>query len=164
MEIGDVETAGYFAKLLYKVSLPVSFTEHTTALWGLISLLAITHISKSRAENLLIVIRNLVTIFAANHQVLADKLIGNIADIKIDPIVQRFGTDAWRGFVKGLEISIIIKEDTSSALSFLFGNILNQYLSSIVSINSFVKLKILSATSRKSIATWNPIAGRLNLL
>jgi type VI secretion system protein ImpG len=54
MYVDAIETAGYSAKLLHKVSKPVSFSENSTILWNLVSQLSATHISLEKGENLLL--------------------------------------------------------------------------------------------------------------
>jgi type VI secretion system protein ImpG len=164
MSIGSVETAGYTAKLLHKVSTPISFAKNTTALWNLISQLSSTHISMAKAENLLASVKGLMNIFSSGNQTKVDELVSGITNIQVKETVCRFGRDAWRGFVKGNKILVYINEESEAFFSYFFGNILNQYLSSSVHINSFVKLKLISNTSRKVIASWLPTSGRQDLL
>lgn len=163
MYIDNVETGGYFAKLLQKTSSPISFSENTNSLWNLISQLTATHISISNAENFISAIKQLVDIFSSGDKVKSNELFGGIKSVSIDERVQRFGKDAWRGFVKGKEITIIIS-DENTFFSYFFCCIINQYLSDSISINSFVTLKMKSQTTGKILATWNPTSGKRDLL
>ncbi len=161
--IDDVETAGYHAILLHKTTEPVSFLEGTTALWNLISQLSATHLSIAKSENLLSSIRKLCDIFSAGNGLKVDELFNEVKNIKICDAVQRFGQDAWRGFVKGKEVTMEVAEE-NTFFSYLLGTIVNQYLSDIVSLNSFVKLQIKSATTSKLLASWTPTSGRKDVV
>ncbi|MDR2458656.1 MAG: type VI secretion system baseplate subunit TssF [Holosporales bacterium] len=162
MTAGAVETAGYNAELLYNISLPVSPTGGSTALWELVSQLSSSHISIANASNILPQIRKLIDIFWAQPS--GTGPIDNIVDIKISDIVRRFGKDAWRGFVRGREIVISTNEPNGAPLVYLCCCVFNQYFSSIVSLNSFVQLKLVSNSSGKIIATWPATSGRSELL
>jgi type VI secretion system protein ImpG len=161
--VDGIATAGYSAKLIQKPTDSISFTENTTLLWNLVSQLSSTHISMSRADNLLRGIKGLINIFGAGFQVKIDELIGNIEDVKVNEIVRRFGHDAWRGFVRGMEVVVYVNEE-DTFFSHFFCTILNQYLSTYVSLNSFVELKLVSQSSNKVITHWLPTSGRKELM
>ena len=161
--IDDVETAGYQAKLLHKTTDPISFFESSTSLWNLISQLTSSHMSISKSENLMTSVRKIVNIFSSGNRLIADELFKEIKSFSVRDIVRRFGSDAWRGFVKGKEVTIEV-EDENTFFSYLLGCVINQYLSDLVSINSFVKLQMKSANTGKLIASWNPTSGRKNLI
>ncbi|MDR1365056.1 MAG: type VI secretion system baseplate subunit TssF [Holosporales bacterium] len=162
MTVGTVETAGYDARLLYNTSPPVSFTDNSTALWELISQLSSSHVSMAGASNILLQIKKLVDIFWTQPS--GTGPLDGIADIKISDIVRRFGKDAWRGFVRGREIAAYTNEPNGAPLSYLCCCVLNQYFSSIISLNSFVQLNLISCLSGQKIATWAPTSGRSELL
>ncbi|MDR2667031.1 MAG: type VI secretion system baseplate subunit TssF [Holosporales bacterium] len=161
--VDGVETAGYSAKLIQKPTDSISFAENTTFLWNLVSQLSSTHISISRAENLLLGIKGLINIFGAGFQVKVDELTRNIETLKVNEIVRRFGCDAWRGFVRGMEVTVYVNEE-DTFFSHFFCTVLNQYLSTYVSLNSFIELKLVSQSSNKVITRWLPTSGRKELI
>ncbi|MDR1332910.1 MAG: type VI secretion system baseplate subunit TssF [Holosporales bacterium] len=163
MTAGSMETAGYSGSLLYNVSLPVSFQENFTMLWELVSQLSALHISIAGSHNMLSAVKKFMAIFEGSHKSSTDWL-ANVVDISITDIVRRFGNDAWRGFVRGREISVSTKEENGAPISYFCCCILNQYLSSIISLNSFIQLKLMSSLSGKPIATWLPTSGRSELM
>ncbi len=161
--VDSVETAGYYAKLLHKTTEPVSFYESSTALWNLISQLTSNHMSIAKSENLMASVRKISEIFSANNRLKVDELFNGIKSFSVGDIVKRFGKDAWRGFIKGKEITIEV-DDENTFFSYFIGSIINQYLSDLVSINSFVGLKMKSANTGKLIAYWNSTSGRKDLI
>jgi type VI secretion system protein ImpG len=162
MTVEAVETAGHNAELLYNMSPPVSPIDGTTALWELVSQLSSSHISMGYASNMLPRIRKLIDIFWTQPSGMGP--LDNIVDIKVSDVVRRFGKDAWRGFVKGQEITVSTNEPNGAPLSYFCCCILNRYFSSIVSLNSFVQLKLVSSSSGKTIATWPATSGSSELL
>lgn len=161
--VDSLETAGYCAKLLHKTTEPISFLDSTTALWNLISQLSSNHLSISGAENLLLSIRKIAKIFSAGNDLKFCELLDGIKSINISDTIQRFGADAWRGFVKGKNITIEVSEENTS-FSYIFCSIINEFLSDIVSINSFVNIKMISASTGKLLAYWLPTSGRKNVI
>ena len=59
---------------------------------------------------------------------------------------------------------VFVKDEQFSFFTYFFCCILNQYLSSSVSINSFVELVLISDKTNKELARWNPTSGRKDLL
>ncbi|MDR3030866.1 MAG: type VI secretion system baseplate subunit TssF, partial [Holosporales bacterium] len=164
LEVDGIESGGYEAKVILKPTEPVSFIEKTSVLWGLISNLSATHISIANEINLFSSITKLIEIFSSGNKLKSEELLSSITRIKIDKIVRRFGKDAWRGFVKGIEFRAFIKDEYNSFFSFFFCCILNQYLSMRVNINSFIELKLFSEKTNELLAKWNPTSGRMDLL
>ena len=161
--VDSLETAGYHATLLHKTTEPVSLIEGTTTLWNLISQLSSTHLSIANAQNLLCSIRKIAEIFSAGNERKVCELFDGIKSINIEDAVQRFGTDAWRGFVKGKNITIETDEE-NSAFTYLICAVINEYLSDIVSINSFIKTHMISAPSKQLLASWLPTSGRKDII
>ena len=161
--VDNLETAGYHATLLHKTTEPISLIEGTTTLWNLISQLSSTHLSIANAQNLLCSIRKIAEIFSAGNDRKVCALFDGIKSINIEDTVQRFGADAWRGFVKGKKITIEADEE-SIAFSYLICAVINEYLSDIVSINSFIKMHMISASSKQQLASWQPTSGRKDVI
>ncbi|MDR0630491.1 MAG: type VI secretion system baseplate subunit TssF, partial [Holosporales bacterium] len=141
-----------------------SIIDNGQTLWNLISQLSATHISMANSNNLLDGITKLVEIFSYGMKLKQSEVLDGITNLTINKIVRRIGSDAWRGFVNGLEVKVYMKEDSDSFYKFLFCSVLNQYLSASISINSFIELSLISDNSKKTIAKWNPTSGRQDLL
>lgn len=157
--VDSVETAGYIATLLHKTTEPVSLLNGTTALWNLISHLSSNHLSIANEENLLQTIRKIVKIFSGGNDLKVSELLDGIKSIDITDTIQRFGNDAWRGFVKGKKVNITVSEENTE-FTYLICTIINEYLSDIISINSFVETSMISSLSGKPLASWLPTSGR----
>lgn len=164
LHVEGIETAGYIGKLLNKTTKPIPFVESSSSLWNLISQLSSTHISLANEGNLFSTIASLVKLFSAGINLKVEEMLGGIKSISTKKVVKRFGADAWRGFVEGVEISIHIKDDQNTFFSYFFSSILNQYLSACVSINSFVELILVSDSSGKILSRFNPTSGRKDFI
>ncbi len=162
--VDSKESSGYRAKLLHKFTPPISILNSDKNLWLLVSQLSSNHISITKSEHLWNFIRKLLSLFDDESKLKISEFIDTIKDIKTKEIVRRFGKDAWRGFVSGVEVSIYTDSESSIPFCHLLGTILNQYMSSSVSINSFIELKILSLQNNKIISKWAPTSGRKNLV
>lgn len=161
--VDDLETAGYYAIMLHKTTEPISLIEGTTTLWNLIAQLSSTHLSIASAETLLCSIRKIAEIFSAGNERKVYELFNGIKSINIEDTVLRFGADAWRGFVKGKDITIEVDEE-NVAFSYIICAVINEYLSDIVSINSFIKMHMISASSKELLASWQPTSGRKDII
>lgn len=163
MYIDAVESGGYVAKLLTKITNPIYPFEENSNLWNLIQHLTTTHISLSNINNIVSHLKSLLYIMSNKSDIKIGELFNSIENIQVREITKRFGKDAWRGFVKGIEVIIEVNENYNQ-INYLLGCVLNQYFSDIISINSFVELKIISSISRKVKAYWSPTSGRQNLI
>jgi type VI secretion system protein ImpG len=164
VDIESADSAGYFGTLLYRMTESVTTTNDGNSLWCLISQISSTHISVARGENLLSSISKLLAILAGSSKLNRDEELDWIEGIEIKKTARRIGSDAWRGFVSGLEVEMSIIDNELSPGKFLLLSVLNQYLSSSVSINSFVELLVKSKKTGQIITQWHPTSGRLDLL
>jgi type VI secretion system protein ImpG len=164
MEIENADSAGYFGTLLYRMSEPITTASDGSSLWCLISQISATHISLAKGESLLSGISKLMEILAGTSQLNRDEDFALADGIEIKKTARRIGQDAWRGFVSGLKIEVSVADNELSPGRFLLLSILNQYLSSSVSINSFVELFVKSKRTGQIIMNWPPTSGRLEFL
>lgn len=163
MYIDSVESGGYSAKLINKITPPINFSQENSNLWNLIQHLTTSHISLSNLNNILLLLKALLNEISAGQKLKIEELFNGIENIKTKEIVRRFGQDAWRGFIKGLEISIEVNNEYNQ-FNYILSSILNQYFSDLISVNSFVELKITHSMTHETKAYWLPISGKENLL
>ncbi|MDR1488570.1 MAG: type VI secretion system baseplate subunit TssF [Holosporales bacterium] len=161
MDIENLETGGVYATLLYKNTNP---KEVPNNLWALVSELASTYISISHGDSLLSSVRKIMDLFSTGAKIKSEELISGISKINSSKVVKRFGSDAWRGFVQGMEYNILCRNEENSYMSFFLGCFINQYLSSCISINSFVQLNLVSEKTNEKMASWEDTSGRKELV
>ena len=75
-------------------------------------------------------------------------------------VVRHIGAEPWRGFCRGTEVTLIFDEDYyEGSGAFLFGAVLNSFLASYASVNSFTQLIIKSKQREGIWKQWKPMAG-----
>lgn len=164
MDIEGIETGGVYGNLLYKTSPTIEFTNKAKNLWNLVSQLSATHITAAKEPLLLDSVKRLLNIFSGGITLRANELLEWLSKLESKQIVRRFGSDAWKGFVRGIEFNFYSKDVTKSYFTFFLCSVLNEYLSSCVSLNSFVQLNLISEHTNSKIAQWMPTSGRKKLI
>lgn len=132
-------------------------------LWKLIAQLSLNHMSFSDPKYALDALQEVLRLHAyhTNNEMAADC----IEKVEIVPTVKRLGEEHWRGFVRGIEVVLHMKDfDAESYLLFLMSMVVHTFLSHQVGINSFVSLKIVDAESKEEMMTWQPKTGAQRLL
>lgn len=131
-------------------------------LWKLIAQLSLNHMNFSDPKYALEALQEVLRLHA--HRTNNTKVADCIEKVEIVPTVRRLGEEHWRGFVRGMELVLHMKNfETESHLLFLLSLIIHVFLCQQVGINSFVSLKIVDAES-KEIMTWHPKAGLQRLI
>lgn len=121
-------------------------------IWRLISHLNVNHLSLSSGEESLTALREMLRLyqFAAPHKPI-DRQVMGIRTLEVKEITRRIGTEPWRGFVRGFEITL--EFDNSfyvGGSAFLLGCVLERFFPLYVSGNSFTQL-IIRNTQREGI-------------
>ena len=72
--------------------------------------------------------------------------------------IRRVGADAWRGFCRGLSITLEVDDDHFVGASpWLLGAVLNRFLALHAAANSFTELTVSSR--QRGRITWPPQSG-----
>ncbi len=133
--------------------------------WKLISNLALNHLSFSSDIKSLEALKEMLMLYAGNSFSVNQGEIDRIISMTCEPIVRRMGRDAWRGFVKGTGVTLIVDDDHSTGPGiFLLGSILSQFFALYTDINSLTELSIKSIHQEGILKTWPAIAGTKTLL
>lgn len=93
------------------------------------------------------------------------KLVDAVDNVEQNIITRRLTTDAWRGFIQGIEVIITLDQKNLEGYSpLIFGGVIRQFLALYASINSFVELKLKWKQTGEVWKEWPPISGRQQLL
>lgn len=135
-------------------------------LWILISTLSLNHLSLSSKENGLNALREILCIYDFENTANNRQQIFGIESMAVKHVQFRIGEDNWRGFCKGLEITIDFNEENYVGNNtFLFASVLNHFLPMYSSINSFTQLVARKAKTKGEIwKIWPPRIGTKELL
>ncbi|MBW1766817.1 MAG: type VI secretion system baseplate subunit TssF [Deltaproteobacteria bacterium] len=134
-------------------------------LWRLISHLSLNYLSLSNEEESLKALREILRLYSISDRADTFQQISGIREMKCRKVIRRMGSDAWRGFCRGTEVTLVFDERLyvgNSAL--LLASVLNRFLSLYASVNSFTQLIIYSHQREGIWKKWNPIAGEQIIL
>jgi type VI secretion system protein ImpG len=80
-------------------------------------------------------------------------------------VVRRIGTEAWRGFCRGTEVTLTFDEEMYAGSSpFLLAAVLNRFFALYVAVNSFTQLRIVTLQHEGIWHQWSPMAGEQIIL
>lgn len=118
------------------------------ALWRLVSQLSLNHLSISGGEQGADALRELLRVNDLADTAVTRNIIASISSVTSRPTMIRIREQGVLGLCRGTEIRVELDEDRlQSSGAYQFAVILNRFLSSYASVNSFVQLV---TTSRKA--------------
>ncbi|MBI3329158.1 MAG: type VI secretion system baseplate subunit TssF [Nitrospinae bacterium] len=129
-------------------------------LWQLISHLSLNYLSLAEGEESLQALREILRLYSFSDRPSTYQQIMGIRGMACRPVVRRIGTEAWRGFCRGIEVTLTFDERLYVGSSpFLFASVLNHFLALYGSVNSFTQLVIKSRQREGIWKQWQPMAG-----
>lgn len=129
-------------------------------MWRLISMLSVNHLSISAGAASLKALKETLTLYARTSGNFHHNEIDALVGIETTPISRRIGTEAWRGFVSGLKVTLTVNERAYTGESaFLLASVLRNFFALQTSINSFVQLQLNSVQRQGEWMTWEPLHG-----
>lgn len=130
------------------------------ALWRLISHLSLNYLSLSEGRESLKALREILRLYSFSYRPSTDQQIAGIRDMSCRKVVRRVGPEAWRGFCRGIEVTLEFDEDLYAGSSaFLLASVLNHFFALYASIHSFTQLVIKSDQREGIWKRWPPMAG-----
>jgi type VI secretion system protein ImpG len=155
------------------------------ALWRLVSQLSVNHLSitggpatggpatggpatggpATGGAHGIAALREILLLYCSGDQVAAKRIDG-LTQLSTRRVVRHIGSDAWRGFVRGLEITL-----TFDARSFadsgwyLMGSVLSRFFGLYAAVNSFTELVlVMKGGQREETWRWPALTGATELL
>lgn len=129
-------------------------------LWRLVSHLSLNQLSLLGGDESLAALREILRLysFAATDSI--EKQITGIYAMSSRPVVRRIGSEAWRGFCRGTEITLEFDESLyAGANAFLFSAVLSQFLALHAAVDSFTELVARSRQREEIWRRWPAQAG-----
>lgn len=133
------------------------------SLWRLIAHLSINHLGFSAHPQSLHALQEILRLYAYSGEGTLIPEIEALQSMKTRTIVRRARQDAWRGFVHGTQVEMVVKDSPQGSL-FLFLSVLQAFLSAQASINSFVEIQARHENSSQVWHEWHPSLGGVRLL
>lgn len=135
------------------------------ALWHLVSQLSLNHLSLSDNPESLKALKEILTLYGGYDEAGAAQQIAGLREMQCRKVVRRVGRDAWRGFVKGTEVTLTIDQRLFVGSSaYLFAAVLSCFLAHFASVNYFTQLAVRRVGREGLWKTWPPMAGDLAVL
>jgi type VI secretion system protein ImpG len=136
-----------------------------TTLWRLISHLSVNMLSLQEGADSLAALREILQLYCGADRPDSARQIAGIVSLATRRIVRRIGDEAWRGFVRGLEVAVEFDEEQFVGGSvYLLGAVLDRFFSLYAGVNAFTEL-VASSKQRQGVwKRWPPRAGEAFVL
>lgn len=139
--------------------------EDGESLWQLVSHLSVNHLSLSNSAEGLSALKEILRLYGGLRGVQGHQMIDSLTAMTTRPIVRRMGRDAWRGFCRGLEVSLQVNDETVGSQVYLFATVLSYFFGLYCGINMFTQLVVRNPRLQEGVwATWPPRSGDAILL
>ena len=127
-------------------------------LWRLVSQLSLNHLSLAGGTAGLEALKEILRLHTGPGCEDASRQIAGLVGLEAQRAVRRVGSDAWRGFCRGLAITLEVDDDHFVGASpWLLGAVLNRFLALHAAANSFTELTVTSR--QRGRITWPPQSG-----
>ena len=135
------------------------------ALWRLISNLSVNHLSITDGRSGAMALRESLRSYVFGDSPDAQRQIDAMLEISSRVVTRRLGRDAWRGYCRGLEITLTIADDQFAGSSaVLLASVLSRYFALQAHVNAFTELALKRASREEIWKRWPPTAGERALL
>jgi type VI secretion system protein ImpG len=135
------------------------------ALWRLVSQLSVNHLSITGGDDGIAALREILKLYCLNNES-AGRRIDGLTRISKQRVVRHLGSDAWRGFVRGIEITLELDARTfADAGAYLMGSVLSRFFGLYAAVNAFTELVlVMKGWQREESWRWPPLTGEMELL
>jgi len=134
--------------------------------WRAVSMLSLNYLSllDTNEREGAAALRELLQLFAANAEATAPRQIEGVRSVASRGVTRRLPLSGPIAFGRGLEVTLGVDELAfEGGSAFLFGAVMQRFLARHVSVNSFVEVRLRSA-SRGEIMCWRPQCGERAIL
>lgn len=129
-------------------------------LWRLVSHLSLNHLSLLGGEESLAALREILRLYSFAATDSAEKQIAGIYALSSRSVARRIGSEAWRGFCRGTEVTLEFDESLySDASAFLLSAVLSRFLALHAAVDSFTELVARSRQREEIWHRWPARAG-----
>lgn len=139
-------------RFVSKLTRPQAAPSEDECLWACLNQLSLNYLSLNDTQSAAEQLRGLLSVFVGEDDDFLNKQIEAIIRVHIEPTRQIVRHQGGAASVRGTAITIVLDEAQLGGVHpYLFGSLLNPYLSRLVSINSFVQLTIETAQQGKIV-------------
>lgn len=127
-------------------------------LWRLVSLLTLNHQSLVDGSTGCAQLREMLLLFASDSRRDHAQIRG-IAGLSARGITAHIGTEAWRGYCRGTQVTLDFEEDAfAGGSALMMSAVLARFFAMYTSVNSFVRLAVRRGDEVRK--QWAPMTGR----
>src|SRR5262249_38073198 len=95
----------------------------------------------------------------------AERQIDAIIEVSSRPVTRRIGSESWRGYCRGVEITLTLADEQFAGSSpCLLSSVLSTYFALHAHVNAFTELVLKRASRAEIWKRWPPTAGERALL
>jgi len=150
---------------LNKPSTQLSPPLRGATLWRLISHLSLNYLSLSDNKESLLALREILRLYSFTEKTSSEQQILGIRDMSCRKVVRHIGSDVWRGFCRGIEVTLTFDEQLYvGSGAFLLSAVLSRFFGLYSSVNSFTQLVAKSKQKERIWKIWPPTAGEKIIL
>ena len=141
--------------------IPLSFTGNRSGRFVRIQRIVTgDYLSLAEGDASLEALREILRLYNFSDSPVTAQRIRGIRAMACRPVVRRLGTEAWRGFCRGLEITLEFDEDLyEGSGAVVFAAVLSHFFALYTSVNSFTQLVMQSQEREGVVKRWPPMAG-----
>ena len=135
------------------------------ALWRLISHLSLNYLSLSSDPSALKALREILRLYGFTDPEQTWQQVNGIRAMRCQRVTRRLGTEGWRGFCRGVEVTLTFDEQMYvGSGAFLLGAVLQHFFPLYASINTFTQL-VMESQQREGVwKRWPPMVGEQPVL
>ena len=153
-------------KLIKKLTRPKEAIDDQNSLWSLLNLVRLNYVSLLNLSDNegTQYLKEMLSSFPHDKNDLLRQNIDSITSVHIQTSKKLIRDGLYSGVARGLKIKLNIDEGLMGGIHpFLFGSVLRYYLSSIISINSFLEFSLEMVHSKEIIHWPHHLGGRFVL-
>lgn len=144
---------------LIDISTPKYWPQTTNHKIKLLSHLNLNQFSLHDPETVIHSLKSMLNLYNFGDSKLSEKIVDSITDLTAKHITIRHPDKLKQGFCQGTQVDLTIDESfLHNQETLLFSKVLHEFLSLSCSINSFIKLSVISM-QRGKIIDWKPKLG-----
>lgn len=158
------QTPASIIKCLSKPTEQVYSPTDGESLWMLVSLLSVNHLTFTAGDQSVKTLKETLRLHAGPRSGHFQEIEG-IKYLDASLTTRRIGDQAWRGFVRGINLKLGIDDRVYSGNNaFLLACIIREFMALQGSINSFVELVLMNTNDNSVWMRWPPKSGIQELL
>ena len=129
-------------------------------LWQLVSHLSLNHLSLDGGADALEAFKEILRLYGGLHGAQGHQMIDSLEALATRRVVRRIGMDSWRGFCRGIEVSLDVNDENVGAGLYLFTAVLSRFLGLYCGVNLFTQLVVRNPRRQEGAwITWPPLSG-----